>query len=659
MYVMDRQGYNSQEELLMASQDGFDTMVKNAIRAAPPGVNFALVAIRKLNTFKYWAEEQDMCGLALAPNLFTADVLNDYLRLLRSDEIEVAAKKDQKPTLPDVLKHEKGWFKFWENVKNYLGQKRGAAKVPLSYVVREHEEVTAAIRNAEYDSHTKKVSVLLLLSGQHFKVDNESVWETVKSLVIDGFGWNYIKRYDRSMDGRAAVLAWRRQCEGKTSINMRKNKAYLSISGSSYKGHRKAFTFAQYLTIHQAAHNELEDCDEPMPETRKVSDFIAGISDAGLEAGITCVLSDDRYSDDFEATQQFLGTLVANQAIHRQGKRGGNEDRKVASSSSGGAKGGGKSKKNKRKIEARFYSNAEWSKLTPEERTQVIELKKKAKEEGKSSTATGKRKTSATGSSERDEAHREGDDETEEAEPLPQGGNEFGRGAHKKKKVTISAATRIEPTRATQRNVMAIGTIRRVMDTSNASIENGDDEGRVELDTHADTCVAGSNTVVLELTGKVVSVSPFCDSQYQSIEDVPVATVATAYDCPVTGKVHILVINEALYFGEKMKNTLLCPNQLRANGVQVHDCPKQYDPLSRHSVYVQSNDLEIPLSMRGVISGFTTRIPTQAELDDFSTHVELTSEKEWDPYSIDFSATEETHNQGWKERGGDFIGGAQ
>jgi hypothetical protein len=165
--------------------------------------------------------------------------------------------------------------------------------------------------------------------------------------------------------------------------------------------------------------------------------------------------------------------------------------------------------------------------------------------------------------------------------------------------------------------------------------------------------------VVLELTGKVVSVSPFCDSQYQSIEDVPVATVATAYDCPVTGKVHILVINEALYFGEKMKNTLLCPNQLRANGVQVHDCPKQYDPLSRHSVYVQSNDLEIPLSMRGVISGFTTRIPTQAELDDFSTHVELTSEKEWDPYSIDFSATEETHNQGWKERGGDFIGGAQ
>ncbi len=211
-------------------------------------------------------------------------------------------------------------------------------------------------------------------------------------------------------------------------------------------------------------------------------------------------------------------------------------------------------------------------------------------------------------------------------EPTFQGGNEFGRGAHKKKKATISAATTLESARARQRNVMAITSMRRIMDTSNARLANGDVEGRVELDTHADTCVAGSNTVVLDLTGKVVSVSPFCDSEYQSIEAVPVATVATAYDCPDTGKVYILEINKALYFGDRMNYTLLCPNQLRANGVQVHDCPKQFDASSRHSVYVPSNDLEIPLSMRGVISGFTTRRTTPDELEDLATHVELTSE---------------------------------
>jgi hypothetical protein len=231
------------------------------------------------------------------------------------------------------------------------------------------------------------------------------------------------------------------------------------------------------VAIHQAAHNELEDCNKPMPEMKMVSDFIAGISDAGLEVGITCVLSNDCYSDNFEATQQFLGTFVAHQAVHRQGKRGGNEDCKVALSSSGGAKGGGKGEKNKKKIEACFYSNAKWSKLTPEERSQVIELKKEAEEEGKSSKATGKHKPSAAGLSERDEAQSKGNDKTEDVEPLSQGGNKFGRGAHKKKKATISAATRIEPAHATQRNVMVVKTIQRVMDTSNMSLVNGDNEG--------------------------------------------------------------------------------------------------------------------------------------------------------------------------------------
>ena len=54
--------------------------------------------------------------------------------------------------------------------------------------------------------------------------------------------------------------------------------------------------------------------------------------------------------------------------------------------------------------------------------------------------------------------------------------------------------------------------------------------------------------------------------------------------------------------------------------------------------------------MVGVISGFTSRIPTQAELDDFSFHVELTLELEWDPHSADFSVKEDDHDDTWKDR---------
>jgi hypothetical protein len=139
---MDEQGFDSTEELLMSSKESFDTMVKNAIRSAPADVTFSSASIRRLNAFKYWAEERERCGQAIGPQLFTNEILQEYLLIMRADEIEAEAKKGQVPTKPDPLKSEKEWFRFWEKFKNYLGRIRGAAKIPLSYVVRDHDEPT-------------------------------------------------------------------------------------------------------------------------------------------------------------------------------------------------------------------------------------------------------------------------------------------------------------------------------------------------------------------------------------------------------------------------------------------------------------------------------------------------------------------------------------
>jgi hypothetical protein len=49
------------------------------------------------------------------------------------------------------------------------------------------------------------------------------------------------------------------------------------------------------------------------------------------------------------------------------------------------------------------------------------------------------------------------------------------------------------------------------------------------------------------------------------------------------------------------------------------------------------DELEIPLSMQGVISGFTTWLPTEAELEDFSTHIKIM----WDPYLVAYSKRRE------------------
>ena len=51
--------------------------------------------------------------------------------------------------------------------------------------------------------------------------------------------------------------------------------------------------------------------------------------------------------------------------------------------------------------------------------------------------------------------------------------------------------------------------------------------GQCELDSHADTIVAGKKCIVLSYTGKECSVVPYQDG-YESTDNVPIANVATA-----------------------------------------------------------------------------------------------------------------------------------
>ena len=92
---------------------------------------------------------------------------------------------------------------------------------------------------------------------------------------------------------------------------------------------------------------------------------------------------------------------------------------------------------------------------------------------------------------------------------------------------------------------------------------------RSEMDSHADTSVAGCNMlVVLEDTGQTVSVTPFT-SEYSALKGIPIVSAATAYDCLSNGETYLLIFNKCLFLGERLPVSLLCPNQLRAFGLSV------------------------------------------------------------------------------------------
>ena len=66
---------------------------------------------------------------------------------------------------------------------------------------------------------------------------------------------------------------------------------------------------------------------------------------------------------------------------------------------------------------------------------------------------------------------------------------------------------------------------------------------RIELDTHADMTVLGSNCIVLSYMGKECEVSPY-SSEYETVWNVPVVTGATVWMNPTDGTAYLLVFHE-------------------------------------------------------------------------------------------------------------------
>ena len=177
---------------------------------------------------------------------------------------------------------------------------------------------------------------------------------------------------------------------------------------------------------------------------------------------------------------------------------------------------------------------------------------------------------------------------------------------------------------------------RRVSKVRMTSNKNSTDKiyGRCELDTHADTTVAGSNCVVLQYTGKECDVTPYSDS-YEPMQNIPIVHAATGWQSPVSGQIYILIFNEALWMGNTLDYTLINPNQLRHNGIQVQDNPMNDTPLS---IINSDGEFGLELKREGTTIYTDTFSPTSAELED-NPKIILTSARPWNPQKVNFPQT--------------------
>ena len=122
-------------------------------------------------------------------------------------------------------------------------------------------------------------------------------------------------------------MKFRQQCEGGSSLLTSKGQVCVSLKESAYCRPCKSHTYQQYVTLYQDTHNELENRNEAVPVTKMFTDFLAGIICPLLKVGLHIAMSDPWKLSHFDITQQFSGTLVANQANHNRIK---NDERGIS-----------------------------------------------------------------------------------------------------------------------------------------------------------------------------------------------------------------------------------------------------------------------------------------------------------------------------------------
>ena len=272
--------------------------------------------LKKLVAVRHWIELQIRTGQALVAQLCTDDEISETMRFRREVSEKKEASLGTTPTNPEPLKTFGSWQDWFELWDNYMLQIVGAAEIPLRYIYRKTESVSVQVLDAAYSTGEDQFYNTTELKGSHFDLDNERVWNEMKSLVMNGPGWSFIKGFEDKMDGRQGILALKKQNEGECSSLVRKQRAYKILRDTVFSGTRKNWSFTDYVTKNLKSHNELADCNESVSDTKKVSDFLEGITDPTLASDLGNVYGDRNKLTSFQECQQYLSTLITSTRLH-------------------------------------------------------------------------------------------------------------------------------------------------------------------------------------------------------------------------------------------------------------------------------------------------------------------------------------------------------
>lgn len=285
------------------------------------------------------------------------------------------------------------WPKTLEALEEYLRGFLGTDDVPLSYVIREAVDVPAANLNpaaGQPNSPYETVEQEMIERAPHhdgtpnqiptesYLADRTKVWEIISGLTRDHACWTHVKPAQRHRDGRMAFRRLWDHYLGPNNVDNMANAAETRLENVTYSAERKRWNFEKYVKAHLDQHQILEGLVKygyaGVDERSKVRHLMNGIKTDKLDSVKTQILSDAALRGDFnrcvtlykDFIKQTIGKAPDEVNISGLGTKGGG----------GGGQGGARQKQDENsKVEDRYYTAKEYSKLSSADKRRLRELR--------------------------------------------------------------------------------------------------------------------------------------------------------------------------------------------------------------------------------------------------------------------------------------------
>jgi hypothetical protein len=107
------------------------------------------------------------------------------------------------------------WREFSKSFITFMQHSKGQCDFPLSYVLRENDEPYEPEDNDDtYETQEALEEAMIPLTGAYYDMDNHSVFDSLKSRLLNGPAWTWIQDFERRHDGCSAWKALQAHYEG-------------------------------------------------------------------------------------------------------------------------------------------------------------------------------------------------------------------------------------------------------------------------------------------------------------------------------------------------------------------------------------------------------------------------------------------------------------